>query len=83
MERAAFASLRFCTHRITGDTRNTRNDTIVSRMRAIFEVTLREHPYALTAVSGGALAVWGGTPIGVVVPVALLLCLRVRVRFLR
>jgi hypothetical protein len=83
LERAAFASLRFCTHRITGDTRNTRKDTIVSRMRAILEVTVREHPYPLTAVSSGVLAVSGGSPIEVVVPVALLLCLRVRVRFLR
>ncbi|WP_439948379.1 hypothetical protein [Streptomyces sp. BBFR109] len=52
-------------------------------MRAILEVTLREAPYALVAGSGGALALWVQVPIEVVTPVALLLCLRIRARFLR
>lgn len=52
-------------------------------MRVILEITVREHPYALVAGSGGALALWVQAPIEVVAPVALLLCLRVRARFLR
>ncbi|MEU5100244.1 hypothetical protein [Streptomyces sp. NPDC020996] len=52
-------------------------------MRVILEVTLRETPYALMTGSGGALALWVQVPVEVVAPVALLLCLRVRARFLR
>ncbi|MFC7864756.1 hypothetical protein ACFU5B_13155 [Streptomyces murinus] len=52
-------------------------------MRAILEITLREHPYTLMAGSGGALATWAQAPIKAVIPAALLLCLRIRVRFLR